>query len=201
MRRNEGVERIHRLYARRLLGRPVRVAAAETLSPEWSTAFTVPACPFANTSDAARAAGVSIQTLRYHEREGLLPSQPRSAAGYSRFDDEECASSASSMDSGPRILPPSGKGASEASLCGNDRPSSQSTVRSGRQAHRSTETRVPYVSRADRGCARAPLRTTKMGSRPCPLGGRTRPPVSFRFLRACRTPSLAVEGRLRALRC
>src|SRR5262245_66589104 len=33
-------------------------------------------------SEAARQAGVNVQTIRYYERRGLLPSSPRRASGY-----------------------------------------------------------------------------------------------------------------------
>lgn len=33
----------------------------------------------------AREAGVSVQTLRYYERRGLLPAPTRSASGYRRY--------------------------------------------------------------------------------------------------------------------
>ena len=36
--------------------------------------------------EAADHLGVNVQTLRFYEREGLLPQLPRSAAGYRRFD-------------------------------------------------------------------------------------------------------------------
>lgn len=35
---------------------------------------------------AARAAGVSVQTLHYYEREGLIPEPARSAAGYRGYE-------------------------------------------------------------------------------------------------------------------
>jgi len=38
--------------------------------------------------EIAEQAGLSTKALRYYERVGLLPSPPRSAAGYRRFDDE-----------------------------------------------------------------------------------------------------------------
>lgn len=40
------------------------------------------------TSELARAGGVNLQTLRYYEREGLLPRPPRSASGYRAFPKE-----------------------------------------------------------------------------------------------------------------
>jgi len=36
--------------------------------------------------EAAHRLGVNVQTLRFYEREGLLPYLPRSAAGYRQFD-------------------------------------------------------------------------------------------------------------------
>ncbi len=36
----------------------------------------------------ARAAGVNLETIRFYERRGLLPSPPRSAAGYRYFSAE-----------------------------------------------------------------------------------------------------------------
>lgn len=38
--------------------------------------------------DVAKALGVGAQTLHYYEREGLIPSPPRSAAGYRLFTPE-----------------------------------------------------------------------------------------------------------------
>ena len=35
---------------------------------------------------AANHLGVNVQTIRFYEREGLLPRLPRSAAGYRQFD-------------------------------------------------------------------------------------------------------------------
>jgi MerR family transcriptional regulator, mercuric resistance operon regulatory protein len=35
----------------------------------------------------AKQAGVKIETVRYYEREGLLPSAPRTAGGHRIFDD------------------------------------------------------------------------------------------------------------------
>ncbi len=37
---------------------------------------------------AAEQAGVNVQTLRYYERRGLLPSPPRRESGYRDFRDE-----------------------------------------------------------------------------------------------------------------
>jgi MerR family mercuric resistance operon transcriptional regulator len=37
---------------------------------------------------AAEQAGVNVQTLRYYERRGLLPRQPRRTSGYREFPDE-----------------------------------------------------------------------------------------------------------------
>src|SRR3954447_5937007 len=37
--------------------------------------------------EAATRAGVSRDTLRYYEREGLLPRAPRTAAGYREYSD------------------------------------------------------------------------------------------------------------------
>jgi len=37
--------------------------------------------------DVAAQAGVSIDTVRYYEKRGLLPEAPRTAAGYRLFDD------------------------------------------------------------------------------------------------------------------
>lgn len=38
--------------------------------------------------EAARQAGVNVQTIRYYERRGLLPRSPRRASGYREFPDE-----------------------------------------------------------------------------------------------------------------
>jgi Hg(II)-responsive transcriptional regulator len=40
------------------------------------------------TSDVAKAAGVNIQTLRFYEREGLLPPPKRTASGYRQYSEE-----------------------------------------------------------------------------------------------------------------
>src|SRR5438552_18942461 len=37
------------------------------------------------TSELARQCGLNLQTLRYYEREGLLPRPPRTASGYRTF--------------------------------------------------------------------------------------------------------------------
>lgn len=37
--------------------------------------------------EVASRAGVNLQTIRYYEREGLLPSPPRLASGYRTFPD------------------------------------------------------------------------------------------------------------------
>ena len=37
----------------------------------------------------ARRAGVNKETIRYYEREGLLPSPPRTDGGYRTFSDED----------------------------------------------------------------------------------------------------------------
>jgi DNA-binding transcriptional MerR regulator len=39
-------------------------------------------------SEAARKAGVNVQTLRYYERRGLLPKAPRRPSGYRELPDE-----------------------------------------------------------------------------------------------------------------
>ncbi len=38
-------------------------------------------------SDIAWRAGVSPDTIRYYEREGLLPPAPRSSSGYREYED------------------------------------------------------------------------------------------------------------------
>lgn len=40
------------------------------------------------TSDVAKAAGVNVQTLRYYEREGILPAPRRASSGYRQYGDE-----------------------------------------------------------------------------------------------------------------
>lgn len=40
------------------------------------------------TSEVAKAAGVNVQTLRFYEREGLLPAPKRSASGYRQYGDD-----------------------------------------------------------------------------------------------------------------
>jgi MerR family copper efflux transcriptional regulator len=37
--------------------------------------------------ELAAAAGVHVETIRYYEREGILPEPPRSASGYRQYDD------------------------------------------------------------------------------------------------------------------
>jgi Hg(II)-responsive transcriptional regulator len=39
-------------------------------------------------SEAAQEAGVNVQTIRYYERRGLLPSPPRRTSGYRDLADE-----------------------------------------------------------------------------------------------------------------
>ena len=39
-------------------------------------------------SQAANQAGVNVQTIRYYERRGLLPSPPRRSSGYRELPDE-----------------------------------------------------------------------------------------------------------------
>jgi len=39
-------------------------------------------------SQAARASGLSVDTIRFYERIGVLPSPPRSASGYRRYTDD-----------------------------------------------------------------------------------------------------------------
>jgi DNA-binding transcriptional MerR regulator len=38
-------------------------------------------------SEVAESSGVNLQTIRYYEREGLLPKPPRRASGYRMFPD------------------------------------------------------------------------------------------------------------------
>ena len=38
-------------------------------------------------SEVGKRAGVSSDTIRYYEREGLIPAPPRSASGYREYDD------------------------------------------------------------------------------------------------------------------
>lgn len=40
------------------------------------------------TGAVAKHAGVNLQTIRFYEREGLLPEPPRSESGYRRFPPE-----------------------------------------------------------------------------------------------------------------
>ncbi|RPE81675.1 heavy metal-responsive transcriptional regulator [Vulcaniibacterium tengchongense] len=39
----------------------------------------------------AKRAGVSIDTVRYYERQGVLPPAPRQASGYRRYDEQDLA--------------------------------------------------------------------------------------------------------------
>ncbi|PYX50951.1 MAG: hypothetical protein DMG76_33345 [Acidobacteria bacterium] len=39
-------------------------------------------------SKGAREAGINLETVRYYERQGLLPKPPRSASGYRLFPAE-----------------------------------------------------------------------------------------------------------------
>lgn len=39
------------------------------------------------SGDLARESGVNLQTIRFYEREGLLPAPPRSGSGYRAFPD------------------------------------------------------------------------------------------------------------------
>ncbi|MFO0575331.1 MAG: MerR family transcriptional regulator [Polyangia bacterium] len=40
------------------------------------------------TGEVAKAAGVNLQTIRFYEREGLLPPPKRTVAGYRQYSDE-----------------------------------------------------------------------------------------------------------------
>jgi MerR family copper efflux transcriptional regulator len=40
------------------------------------------------TSELAKRGGVNLETIRYYEREGLLPKPPRSSSGYRQFSPE-----------------------------------------------------------------------------------------------------------------
>ena len=46
-----------------------------------------PAATTTTASAAAKAAQVNVETLRYYEREGLLPRPPRGANGYRQYDE------------------------------------------------------------------------------------------------------------------
>ena len=46
-----------------------------------------PMKPATTATATAKAAQVNVETLRYYERVGLLPTPPRSANGYRRYDD------------------------------------------------------------------------------------------------------------------
>ena len=39
--------------------------------------------------ELARQAGISVQTVRFYERRGLLPTPPRSAGGYRQYKDSD----------------------------------------------------------------------------------------------------------------
>ena len=39
------------------------------------------------SGELAAATGVDVETIRYYEREGLLPAPPRDASGYRAYDD------------------------------------------------------------------------------------------------------------------
>jgi MerR family copper efflux transcriptional regulator len=41
-----------------------------------------------STGQVAKASGVNIQTVRFYEREGLLPMPRRSASGYRQYSDD-----------------------------------------------------------------------------------------------------------------
>ena len=45
--------------------------------------------PTYRIGEAAERAGVSADTLRYYEREGLIPGIPRSDSGHRRYDDND----------------------------------------------------------------------------------------------------------------
>lgn len=42
--------------------------------------------------EVARQAGVGVETIRFYEREGLVPEPPRTPSGYRQYP-EDCASS------------------------------------------------------------------------------------------------------------
>lgn len=44
-----------------------------------------------NIGETARRSGVSVQTLRFYERYGLLPEPKRSASNYRQYDEEAVA--------------------------------------------------------------------------------------------------------------
>lgn len=44
-----------------------------------------------SVGEVARAAGVGTQTIRFYEREGILPRARRTASGYRQFPDEAVA--------------------------------------------------------------------------------------------------------------
>jgi len=41
-----------------------------------------------STGQVAKAAGVNLQTIRFYEREGLLPAPKRTSAGYRQYGDD-----------------------------------------------------------------------------------------------------------------
>lgn len=41
-----------------------------------------------STGELAKAAGVNLQTIRFYEREGLLPAPKRTLSGYRQYGDE-----------------------------------------------------------------------------------------------------------------
>jgi DNA-binding transcriptional MerR regulator len=40
------------------------------------------------TGQVAKLAGVNVETLRFYEREGILPEPPRRVSGYREYPDE-----------------------------------------------------------------------------------------------------------------
>lgn len=44
--------------------------------------------PSLRTAQVARLAGVNVETLRFYEREGILPEPPRRASGYREYPHE-----------------------------------------------------------------------------------------------------------------
>jgi MerR family copper efflux transcriptional regulator len=45
--------------------------------------------PTMTIGELAAAARVNIETIRYYEREGILPEPPRTASGYRQYDDTD----------------------------------------------------------------------------------------------------------------